>query len=64
MTPAESYRKLAAELRTKAVHETNGQLAAEWNYLARCYTRLAEQADQNLDTNVWAEFPGPSPEGT
>jgi hypothetical protein len=64
MTPAESYRKLAAELRTKAARETNGKLAAEWNYLARCYTRLAEQADQNLDTNVWAEFSGPSPEGT
>jgi hypothetical protein len=63
MTPAGSYRRLAAEIRTKAAHEKDEQLAAEWYNLARCYTRLAEQADQNLDTNASAEFGGRSSEG-
>jgi len=45
MTPAQHYRKLAAELRARAHQEPQHQ--AEWDNLARCYLRLAEQADMN-----------------
>jgi hypothetical protein len=60
MTPSDSYRKIAAELKAKAATEQNVRLAAEWSHLARCYIRLAEQADQNLTVDIWAEF-GPKP---
>ena len=45
MTPADTYRKLAAELKAKAANEANSTLAAEWDHLAQCYLRLARQAD-------------------
>ena len=56
MTPAESYRKRAAELRALAVSAPSESLAAEWTTLAQSYTRLAEQAEQNAIATVWGEF--------
>jgi hypothetical protein len=52
MTPATHYRTLAAQLRTRAKTEENRQLRAEWDHLAQCYVRLAEQADRNSHTDV------------
>jgi len=51
MTPADRYRKLAADLLVRAQREESLHLAAEWGNLSRCYVRLAEQADltDNLD---------------
>lgn len=60
MTPADSYRKMAAELQAKAANETNAGFASEWEHLALCYLRLAQQADQN-DTLDLAVEVGPSP---
>jgi len=60
MHTAESYRKIAAELRARAVKETNADLASEWENLARCYLRLAAQADENTFQDLWFEF-GPKP---
>jgi hypothetical protein len=56
MSPAEQYRKLAAELTCKAGAECNEDVAAELSALARSYVRLAEQADQNGETDLWFEF--------
>lgn len=47
MTQADSYRMLAAQLKAKAAKEANASLASEWEHLARCYLRLARQAEQN-----------------
>ena len=47
MTPADHYRKLAAQLDAKARLEASPQLKAEWSHMARSYLRLAEQADRN-----------------
>lgn len=47
MTSADSYRRMAAELRARAVNAPSTRLATEWDNLARCYLRLAGQADQN-----------------
>ena len=33
----------------------NRRLSAEWDHLARCYVRLAEQADQNSFADIWFE---------
>jgi hypothetical protein len=52
MTPATYYRTLAAQLRTRAKNEDSPQLRAEWEHLAQCYIRLAEQADRNSRTDV------------
>jgi hypothetical protein len=52
MTPATHYRTLAAQLRSRARTEENRQLRAEWEHLAQCYVRLAEQADRNSRTDV------------
>lgn len=60
MSPAEQYRKLAAELMSKAGAERNDGVAAELTALARSYLRLAEQAEQNGGTDLWVEF-GPKP---
>jgi len=62
MTNAASYRKLAAELRAKAVNEPSAIRAAEWDNLARCYLRLAEQADTNSRQDVAAEFSAEAPD--
>jgi hypothetical protein len=55
MSPSDQYRKIAAELRAKAAREPNRRLSAEWDHLARCYVRLAEQADQNSFADIWFE---------
>ena len=55
MTPSEQYRKLAAELRAKARKEESADLRVEWNHLAQCYLRLAEQADRNQRNDVTYE---------
>jgi hypothetical protein len=51
-TPATHYRTLAAQLRARARTEDSPQLRAEWEHLAHCYVRLAEQADRNSQTDV------------
>lgn len=56
MTTADSYRKIAAELRARALKARTDQAAAELDNLARCYIKLAEQADQNIHTDVAVEF--------
>lgn len=55
MNPADQYRKIAAELRAKAAREPNPKLSAQWHNLARCYLRLAEQADANSFADIWIE---------
>ena len=55
MSPAQQYRKLAAELQAKARHENDRAVKAEWNHLAHCYLRLAEQAEKNSRNNVTYE---------
>ena len=52
MTSATHYRTLAAQLRTRAKSEESPHLRAEWEHLAQCYVRLAEQADRNSHTDV------------
>lgn len=52
MTPSIHYRKLAAVLRAKAQQEESPAVRAEWNHLAQCYVRLAEQADKNQRTDI------------
>lgn len=63
MTQAEQYRALAARFRAHARTTGSARLAAEWEHLARCYIRLAEQADRNLDLDVVYETPPPPPDG-
>ena len=55
MTPGAQYRKLAAQLRAKARAEGSSKLKAEWEHLASCYVRLAEQAERNSRTDVTYE---------
>ena len=64
MRTADQYRKIAAELAAKAAKEKNSRLSSEWTHLARCYLRLAEQADTNSFADIWLEIgPKPSLEG-
>jgi hypothetical protein len=56
MDPGDPYRKIAAQMRAKAVKERSPKLAAEWSNLARCYVRLAEQADSNSFADIWFEI--------
>ncbi len=53
MTSADSYREIAAELKAKAAKQRDRQLASELDNLARCYLRLAEQAEQNSFQDLW-----------
>ena len=39
-----------------AVYTESGVLAAQWEHLARCYLRLAEQADKNGQLDLSLEF--------
>ena len=57
MTPADQYRILAARFMTRAKSEQNLKLRSEWQYLAICYLRIAEQADRNSLTDVVYEPP-------
>ena len=52
MSPARQYRNLAAQLRAKAQGEEDRQVRAEWEHLARCYIRLAEEAERNGRTGL------------
>lgn len=56
MTTADSYRRMAAQLRSRAAHQKNPRLAEQLDHLAKCYLRLAEQADQNSYQDLWVEF--------
>lgn len=47
MTRAEQYRNLANEVRSRVAREKSPVLKAEWENLAKTYTCLAEQAEQN-----------------
>jgi hypothetical protein len=57
MTFAEQYRSLAAQFMARARSEQNPKLRAEWDFLAVCYLRLAEQAERNGRTDVVYEPP-------
>ncbi len=61
MSSTEHYRAIAAELEAKANAEPTSQLAAEWQHLARCYLRLAEQADQNSFQDFCFEYASKPP---
>jgi hypothetical protein len=56
MSPADRYRALAAHLRSRANREQSPMLRAQWENLAQCYVRLAEQADQNSRADLVYEF--------
>lgn len=56
MSTADSYRKIAAELKAKAGKEPNAKMASEWEHLARCYLRLTDQADMNASLDISVEF--------
>jgi hypothetical protein len=55
VSPASEYRSLAAALRARAHSEESSELKAEWDRLADCYERLAEQADRNARTDTTYE---------
>ncbi len=63
MTSADSYRRMAAQLRSRAAHQKSARIAEQLEHLAKCYLRLAEQSDQNSRQDLWAEF-GPKPRAT
>jgi hypothetical protein len=56
MNAASRYRKIAAELRAKALKAPTDSAAAQYDALAQAYARLADQADENERADVWAEF--------
>ena len=56
MGTSDSYRKMAAELRGKALKAPSDAAACQYDALAHAYLRLAEQADQNQEADIWAEF--------
>lgn len=60
MNPADHYRKVAAELLTRALNAPTDIAAAELDNLARAYLRLADQAEQNRRADIWAEFGPPA----
>jgi hypothetical protein len=45
MDRAEQYKHLAADVRSRALRESNPIVKAEWENLAKTYVRLAKQAD-------------------
>jgi len=55
MAPGAPYRRLAAQLRAKARTEPSPMLRTEWEHLAGCYVRLAQQAERNSKTDVTYE---------
>jgi hypothetical protein len=50
MTPADEYRNLAADSRAGADKEERPHIRAQWDHLAHCYERLADQAERNHRT--------------
>jgi hypothetical protein len=57
VTPADQYRKLASQLQAHAREADSEYLRIEWEHLAHCYLRLAEQADKNSRVDVSCEPP-------
>ena len=51
MSRAEQYRHLAMDVRSRASRESSPMLKAEWENLAETYVRLAEQSDDEWDTD-------------
>src|SRR6266576_5874 len=60
MSGADHYRIRAAKFHSKAQNETDPELRARFENLARAYLRLAEQADRNSQTDVVSEPPVPT----
>lgn len=63
MTPAEQYRALASQLRARARLAHTARLMSEWEHLARCYLRLATQAEENERLDLVYETPPPRADG-
>ena len=59
MASADMYRTFAARFRAHARKSESPRLSAEWEHLARCYVRLAEQAERNLGLDLVYETPVP-----
>jgi len=57
MSSGDHYRSLSSRFSARAESERNVKFRAEWNYLATCYLRLAEQADRNQRTDIVYETP-------
>ena len=57
MASGDHYRSLSSRFSARAQSERNLKFRAEWNYLATCYLRLAEQADRNQLTDIVYEPP-------
>ncbi len=55
MSSADWYKRLAAELHARARNEKSANLKGEWDHLADCYERLAEQAERNERTDTTYE---------
>lgn len=64
MSPAEGYRKKAAEFRALAKAAQGTPLAVQLDQLARSYVRLAEQADANARTDIAIETGKKSADGS
>ena len=64
MTSADQYRALASRLRARARAADTPCHTSEWEHLARCYLRLARQAEQNEKLDLVYETPprGPADE--
>ena len=50
MDRAEQYQHLAADVRSRALRESNPIVKAEWENLAKTYVRLAKQAGDDTRT--------------
>jgi hypothetical protein len=61
MAAGDQYRVRAAEFDAKAKCESNPEMQAAFEHLARSYRRLAEQADRNSLTDVVYEARPPHP---
>jgi hypothetical protein len=57
MAAGDQYRVRAAEFEAKAKCESNPEIQASFEHLARSYRRLAEQADRNSLTDLVYEVP-------
>lgn len=59
MKASDEYRVKAAELAARAACESDPQIQAELENLAKSYLRLALQADQNSQVDLTYETPLP-----
>ena len=60
MTEEDQYRIREAMFRTQAQNETDPELRAGFENLARAYLRVAEKIDRHSQTNVVSEPPLPT----